>query len=554
MAYDNIKILCQGYQWADSVPLEKCNFFSAEARTPFTPEIDLMDFVIKGGLGNLKYQMDDSENENGISELFFVSGNITLKLSGIVQLNVNDDFPTLKEFFEITSDISDRHSYLVRMYHNEELLFQGTVYQNGLREPFNLTPNSEVISCLIVGFENELKSHLQNENLYPHTSQGWNYIANDNFIATRPFQNVLEANFHNPFITQYRYEADILEYYMCLHPSFKLKPELGFWHNKQGYERMFRSGMKRWDWFISTMNSMGWTFFIFKDTLYIKNRASASNPLVDIEFAEVAKSYELGKRKPNATFDYIMLLDGAYYGGDGAFYGNPEIIPGERPFRGERPVILTSKQQFYKSTSHFNRASGSAYDGNYDIHFDVGYEMTKYRSENDDTFGVYNITKPDNQGWAAWITLIEQDKILRLKTGDSGIEWWRVRLDQGYDSPYDRAANFPPTVPHQLEFTGCAGSALVKRNGNFLTQNFHQHYVNSAQFINNYSKYLNNRSTIYMSAKLSGILKNPLQDYRFINSGYTFFDNARWAITSLEIDLEKEETSFDLQKIRTART
>ncbi len=548
MAYDNIKILCQGYQWSDTIPLQKCNFFSSEPRTPFTPEIDLMDFVVTGGLGNLKFDMDDSENENGISSMFFVSGNITLKLTGAKE--INSDFPTLKEYFEITSDVSDRHSYLVRVYHDNELLFQGTVYQDGLKEPFNNGESSEIISCLIVGFENEMKNHFSNENIVNDDDIFW--LSIDNNIYVRSFQAILNINFNNPFITSYNLENEINEYYVARHPRFVKNDTVGLWHNRQGYERLKWNNTK-WNWFISTLNCKGWMFFIYKNTLYIKNRSSYSAPLTDIEFSELT-NYDLGKRKPNDTFDYIMLIDGAYYGGDNAFFGNPAIpgINNERPFKGERPVILTAKKQLHKNTAHFSGVNGSNGSG-YSLISSTDYRFSKYRSENDSSFSMYNIFHiGSGLNFGAEIIEIEQSKILRLNGGSSSNNWWRVELSQGLDSAFDKNANFPPTNPNQMEFTGCAGSALIKRNPgnpNLMLQNY-QDYVNSALFVNNYAKYLDAKSTIFLTGEMNGIQKNPLQDFRFINSGDSFFDNARWSINSLEIDLENEKTIYDLQKKR----
>lgn len=548
MAYDNIKILCQGYKWDDSIPLQQCNFFSSAYREPFTPEIDLMDFVIKGGLGEIKYDMDDSDSDNGINALFFVSGNQTLRLSGIKE--INSDFPTLKEFFEIKSDISDRHSYLVRVYHGHSLIFQGTVYQNSLKYPYNNTNDSEVITCIITGFESEMKNHFSNEKL--KNDEGIFWVRIGDTIHVRQFLDILTMNFQNPFITLYELEPEIQDYWVARHPRFIQRNDVGFWHNRQGYERLKWNNSK-WNWFVSTLNCMGWIFYIYRDTLYIKNRSSYSAPLVEIDFSEL-KSYELGKRKPNETFDYIMLIDGAYYGGNGAFFGDPALssINGERPFKGERPVILTNKTTLYRNTSHFSSVNGSDGSG-YSLNSNAHYRFSKYRSENESIFSMYNIYHTGSGfDFGADIINIEQSKILRLNGGSSSNNWWRVELSQGLDSAYDNAANFPPNNNNQMTFTGCAGSALIKRNplnGNLMSLNYEQ-YVNSEKFLNNYAKYLDSKSAIFMSAKKSGIVTNPLQDFKFINSGDSFFDNARFSITSLSIDLEKEETTFDLTKMK----
>ena len=53
----------------------------------------------------------------------------------------------------------------------------------------------------------------------------------------------------------------------------------------------------------------------------------------------------------------------------------------------------------------------------------------------------------------------------------------------------------------------------------------------------------------FLTGEMNGIQKNPLQDFRFINSGDSFFDNARWSINSLEIDLENEKTIKALRKL-----
>lgn len=548
MAYDNIKILCQGFAWADSVPLEKCNFFSSETRTPFTQEIDLMDFVVRGGLGKIEFSMDDAENENGIKSLFYTTSNLQLKLSGIKPVNSRT---TLKEFFEITSDVSERHSYLVRVYYNNDLLYRGTVYQDGLRMPFNISNDSEIISCLIIGFENEMKTHFSNENIIDDNTLYWINIAGT--IDVRRFHVLLETNFQNPFITGYEYEPDIIEWYSARHPRFIQRSDIGFWHNRQGYERLKWNNSK-WNWFISTINCMGWIFFIYRDKLYIKNRSSHTAPLIDVNFEDIANGYELGKRKPNAEFDYIMLIDGAYYGGDAAFFGNP-MIPGinnERPFKGERPVILTNKVNLHLNTAHFSSVNGSNGSG-YSLNNGISYRFSKFRTENDSRFWMYNIYHTGSGfNFGADIVEIEQDKILRLNGGSSSNNWWRVRLDQGIDSAFDNAANFPPTMPNQMEFTGCAGSALIKRNplnGNLLMENYEM-YVQSARFRNNYAKYLGTKSSIFMSTKLSYILTNPLVDFRFVNSGEAFFDSSRFSITSMKIDLENEATELDLIKNR----
>jgi len=111
---NKIHIYCQGFAWDEGLAFEEMNFFSSEPRTAITDEIDLMDYAVE--VGELTYNFENTDEENGINTLFFEAGNITLKLSGLVP--VPGKGGTLKEFFKITQDTSNI-KYKVRILHDE---------------------------------------------------------------------------------------------------------------------------------------------------------------------------------------------------------------------------------------------------------------------------------------------------------------------------------------------------------------------------------------------------------------------------------------------------
>lgn len=551
MGANKIHIYCQGFQWDPEIPLEEMNFFSNETKTPVTDEIDLTDFAVE--LGELEYTFEDTDEENGINTHFFQASSINIKLSGVMEISSGY---TMKEFFKMFEDTSNI-KYKVRIVHDDHgLLFQGTVNQDGLKMPVNTGNESHIIDVMVVGMEREMKDYFMNKPLpnpdevpwywsryYVGGGQGGTHTYSDHVSYAR-FYEVVQGLLENDFITSFSFDDDILEWFVAKEGRFVISPETGsvLHHTRQGYERFTASGCTRWKWLEWVCNSMGWIYFIYKDTFYIRNRCSFNLPVAEIEFENVIE-YEIGKRKPILNYDYIMFLTGAYYGGNAAVLSMGE-------FRGERPVMISNKQTFYRNTNHWNQASGNV--GNwYSIANTNGYKFSKYRSENDNILSIYNIE--NNGGYSISSIPIEQSKILRIETGETANAWSRVRLDIGQDFAYENGGDILPGN-FDLTYTGCAGDQLMKivqtviQEQNYSGRYGADGYVNSPQFANNYSKFWNNKTNIYLAIIIAETITNPLQNFKFLNSGINFFENTEWSVQSMKFNLMEEITEFELLK------
>ncbi len=551
MSVNKIKILCRGFRWDEGTDINEINFFSAEPRTPVTDEVDLMDFAVE--LGELEYNFDDVDDEKGYGSLFFTSGNITVKVT-------DGEIHGLKmsEFFKIYED-TQYIKYRVRLLYNDELLFQGTVHQDGLKEKFSQDNESQTIEVLIVGFEKEMKDYFNTKPLIDPENVPWlwnsYYVgggarpgAYSEYIKHRQFPLVVEGLFDNNFINSFDYDNDINEWFVAKEGRFVISPHTDnrLHHTKQGYERFWQDRCTRWKWLEWICNSMGWVYFIWKDTFYMRNRSGFSLPVTEIDYNSIIE-YEIGKRKPSLTYDYIMFLAGAYYGGDGAMIGRGE-------FRGERPVILCNKQTFYRNTNHFNQANGVIGIG-YAIDNSVGYKFSKYESEDNSIFSMYNIehVRSGSNGYDIYSIPIEQEKILKIDVGGSGKSWSRMRLDEGQDYPYDNGVG--NLTNWDLTYTGGSGDCLMKilenakQSLNYSGRYGADGYVNSQQFANNYAKFWDNKTNHFMTVELAQLITNPMQNFRIINSGHEFFDSSDWGIQSVKLNLIEGSTELELLKI-----
>jgi hypothetical protein len=566
MSIDKISILVQGWEWPVGTDIDEINFFSDVIPTAITSEIDLMDYILdkdNNGISELKYDFDKVEPDGASASgvLFFTSGSINLRVTDgeINGLKMSD-------FFKIFED-TQRIKYKGKLFYDGALLFQFTVHQDGLKTKFALADkNSHVVDILAVGMEKEFRDYFSNKNLPATESVPWlwdgvhcglnNIItshyptrppaSSDDSLYYKVFTTVVESLFENAFITNYNYDNDVTEWFVGMDARF-IKSEFtnGLHHNRQGYDRLTKSGLSRLKWFECTLNSMGWIYFILADTFYIKNRSGFELPVTEIDYSSIhADGFEAGKRKPALTYDYIMFLSGAYYGGDTFMLGGGIM-------KGERPVILTNKTSLYKNTNHWNTISGTV-NSSYEIDAAGGYIFTKYHHEDSETFYISNITSVDDYETKG----IPQSKILRIDTGAAQtMHWSRVVGWAGNDGAYDKAADSPTLGDEDMGYTGCCGDQMMKIiQGAQQLQNYSGRYgadgyVNTQQFINNFAKFWDNRTNHYMTVKLIGLITNPLQNFKFINSGQTFFDNAEFGIQTLKLNLVEELTELELLKV-----
>lgn len=535
---NNLKILCQGFTWPIGTPIPERSFFSDTLASASTREIDLVDFLLD--IGDLHYKFEDTDNQGGANQHFFESGNITLKLDGAVF--INSETPYMRDFFKIKEDTSYT-KYKVRLYYNDDMLFQGTVHQDGLKEMYRSDNDDQTLECLIVGFEKEWREYYRSKPLLNAQSYHWPYEIQTQ-IGTFPiylteFWKMLRDNTVNSFLPweSYNIQSEVGSWYISKHPVFKKTPLKGTWRLMQGYERCQLSGQSVYDWFETICNCMGWIYYFYRDKFYIRTRAGFNLPEVEYDYGLItAGGYDLGKLKPMNSFDNIMLIRGVWK------RGRDRTTPGT-VIDGPKIIIIGDKYDVNPQTWVFDEIEGT--EGfSYFLKNRIGYKYSTFSSEDNTVFNIANIFHPAH--FEQNIVSIRKDKMLRLNTGSSGISWWSVRLDVATDGPYDDGVELGQEVAC---FTGCNGEQLCKVNlptGRLIMG--YDKYVQTPDFRANFAKFLNSSDNICMPVQLDTLVTNPFHIPRFINSGDSFLDSARWGIQAMSFDLKEDLTKFELIK------
>lgn len=531
MGIDNLKILCRGYQWAVGTKPEDINFFSSVARTPIGIEIDLQDFLLD--LGKLKYSFEGTDSGYSSARHYFESGNLSLKLDSAVY--INSSTPYLEQYFKIKEDTTYIKYKVVVSHTVYGLLFSGTVHQDGLKEAFTQGNNSDIIDCMIVGFEKEFRDYYATKSLKsPHGD----FIWDSQFAGMlfKKFADLFLLHVDNSFINQYEIESEIRDWWCSKHPVFKKRSDVGEYLLKQGYERIYQSGDKVLNWFTATANCMGWIYYIFKEKFYLRNRSGYTLPTVQYDFGLI-NEYTIGKKKPARDYDTIMLIQGVWEGGK-------LYTTSGTPQAGPRIKILGEKQEIFENTWHFNRITGLENAG-YILHNDIGHKHSIYSGEDSEEFRIANITHESGR-FTQNISTFKKENQLRLNGGSSSDNWWLVNLREGTERPWDS------TVGHGQEsgiFTGCHGEQLCKINGNGTLNMNYDNYSKSQAFKNNWAKFLDSKINIAIDVEMDMLVTDPFHNVEFINSGDSFFNTSKFGIQTMEFDLDKEITNFALTKI-----
>ena len=154
---DTYDIICIKKTWADTVDIEDVNLFSGVS--PQTEEqIDIKDYLID--MGELSYDFDEAEKENGENQLFFVSSDITFKLSGIE----NNDY--LKTYFGLYTD-TDYIKWHIKILPTgtSTATWEGLINHESISLEQSPSDDSDQISITALSFEKEFKSYFQGKPL-----------------------------------------------------------------------------------------------------------------------------------------------------------------------------------------------------------------------------------------------------------------------------------------------------------------------------------------------------------------------------------------------------
>ena len=547
--FKNIEIKCQGFEF-DTTDESEANFFSGVTQTAVTDEIDLKDFLLKQDL-KLKRNFNTTDTGyDGRNNLFFESSNIDLKLTDL-------ESTSMSTFFKLYDD-TRFIKYKVQIYNSNALVWQGIVYQEGIKEEFTNDNNNKVLSVLCLGWESEFKEYFSSKPL-PALDFRWQgfietYYTQAGGTAGWEMQKAIYWSYFMDVITN----SDVIvqgdldtwrisyKGWLHNHPS----SERFNWFVKSGYDRMWTEESV-YGFIEKTCNAMGWTFFwsvgdVNTYNLIIKKRGNASGlSTYEIAYEDFIR-WEVTKHPNIVTYDYVVILDGDFLGGNLGFpegYSIPEI---GADHRGARLAIISDKLNIDNNSNHWNSITGTAGGEDYTLNRSQGYAFSKYPGEYGDNI---NITIHTRGSTVANSTLkvhsLPKSKILFIDGGDTGKYYTGCYMNNTSSFAWETGLDWLPMSHPMLLFKGNYGSMMMYSTGNTLTN--WQSYSRTDEFKNNFRPFLNSRINRSVTIRVKDLITDPLQ-YITV-TGYNeepFSAGNKWAIISMETDLLNDITELQL--------
>jgi len=560
--FKNLQILCQGWQF-DTTDESEANFFSGVTKTAVTDKIDLIDFLLIQDL-KLKRNFNTTDSGyNGRNNLYFESSNIDLKLSDLQTGCGLESTVTISSFFSLYDD-TRFIKYKVQIYNSNSLVWQGVVYQEGIKEEFTNDDNNKVLSVLCLGWESEFKEYYSNKPLPVWNNTEWaDWSSPEAFYYTAPGQTAgwqtqkgrkFGVFLQHLIASHPNLPDDIHNWYISRNGWLHNNPtsELFNWFMKSGYDRMWTEESV-YGFIEKICNAMGWQWFFSTDIegvyeLTIKKRGNASGlSTYEIPYEDFMR-WEVTKHPKIVTYDHVIVLDGHFIGGNQGFpdaYSVPQV---GADHRGERMTIVSDKLGIDNYTNHWNSMTGKAGEyniilgtGGYELNRSSGYVFSKYAGETDEDFNIVVYTEDGTTKNHS----LPKSKILFVNGGDSGQYYTGCYIDNTSNFLWETGLVGTPMTDAMLLFKGCYGSMMFQQSGYSLTN--YQSYARTDEFKNNFRPFLNTRLNRSVTIRIKDLITNPLQ-YITV-TGYNeepFAAGNKWAITSMETDLINDITELQL--------
>lgn len=561
---ENYNITCIKKTWADSVDIPDVNLFSGV--DPATEEtIDIKDYLID--MGELSYDFDEAEKENGENQLFYVSSDITFKLSGIE----NNDY--LKTFFGLYTD-TDRVKWHIKItpVGAYSAIWEGLVNHESITLPQSPDVDSDIISVTALSFEKEFKAYFQAQDL-PATgifgitgvfSRAINGLINPGFGGTgyqrrgTRIDRCFDVLFPG---TNWTVESGIDEWYLIDNPVLAGKSgTYGTGKNyvfvKSSYERIRTNGENRYDFLRRICNSMGWVFYYYNGAFVIKNRSTDIPTLTELDVDEIL-SIDVSKYRETNTFDHVLILDGTIDGGD-----NTGGNRGDQEGQDMRPYQMRGTRFQLFSDANYNRITGGTWWQNMSGFllnaFNIGDKFLRYFNETQDIFNLAFHTKTggtnENPIWILDVQGVASSEMLRIDAGDTNNQMWLYDVTNGDNNPHSADATTPAPAnqwtANRVRFKGCYGNALCKLSlstGGYRITSTYEDYVQENLFFDNFQKFFSSRATRRINIKYNSLITNPVQVFEFINDTDGLYEGT-WAINNMKINFIEETTDLELQR------
>lgn len=560
---DTYDIICIKKTWASTTDIEDVNVFSG-VDPEAEEQIDIKDYLID--MGELSYDFDEAEKENGENQLFFVASDITFKLSGIE----NNDF--LKTYFGLYTD-TDYIKWHIKILPTgtSTATWEGLVNHESISLEQSPSDDSDQISITALSFEKEFKSYFQGKPL-PSSTEMFNSGTNGfggvgtQIRVTKRIDYAIPLLFPNTSwnFTDYLSEWHIIKDAILYPKSYVYGTDENYIFIKSSYERIVSNGENCYDFFRRLCNAMGWVFYYKDGQFQVKDRSTDIPTLTTLDVNEIIDN-TISKYRETEVFDHVLILDGTIDGGDGTGGNIGGITEAEQPYqmRGARFQILSDKNpEEIRIGTWWQNMTGFLLNV-----FNIGDKFLRYFNEDTTTFNLAFHTKTGQNGL---VPIWELDKrgaskqdMLVIDAGDTGNLMWLYQTvtangySAGWLAPHSADVESPNPdnswggsyQHYRVRFKGNYGNCLCKvdTTGEGFCYYTYQDYVKTDLFYDNFKKFFSSKTTRKINIKYNDVITNPVQVFNFENDTENLYSGT-WVINNMKINFIDEVTSFELQK------
>ena len=557
--FKDIEIKCHGYLF-DTTDEKDANFFSGASYTGVTDIIDLKDFLLAGSSIKVKRNFNTTDRGyNGRHNLFFESSNIDFKLTDLESTSLSD-------YFNLYND-TRFIKYIVDIWKDGQVIWKGIIKQEGIKKTFSTGNDNEVLSVLAIGWESEFKEYFSNKELPEWSSSTYQFpfqiwqtapggTADWETIYGRSFMYFLSS------ITgqQIDYESDLGDWNISRNAFLHNKGSYKNWFIKSGYLRMWTEE-SIYGFMEKVCNAMGWVWYMYLlsgyDTVWgltIKKRGGATGlSTLAIPYSDFI-SWSVEKNDKIVTYDYIIVLDGHFIGGNQGFpegYSVPEV---GFDHRGERMAVISDKISTENRTNHWQIIDGTAGvgdpiigSGGYDLERRYGYKFAKYAGETDEYFNIKVHTRGTTAANSTTIGYsLPKERILFVNGGDSKNFYTGCYMDNTSNFLWEPGLVGTPMTDAMLLWKGNHGSMMFQQSGYDLIN--YQTYTQTDEFANNFRPFLDSRKNQKVTIRVKQVITDPLQYVTVSGTTKEPFKirGNKWAIVGMETDLLNDITELNL--------
>lgn len=525
MAAEKIKIQVTQFDWGASAEAPSdASIFSGKQYVESRATFDLMDYLLDDSLV-ISWDFEYIKDGYSSPKLLPMGSQVSLLLS-----NADGKMASYFKIGKTTSFIK----WKVKIFYENVLVHEGWVTPEGISYDENpgTGKNTHSLEIKIKDTLTEIKDYFSGVRLKSNLDISWSGNHSGSGAKTAYLEEILQQNFLG---VQFSLPESITEWKVTETPQIYIPSGVNedlqaeMWLTS--YERVYSSEENRYDWLRRLCNDMGWVLYSFIENgslkIGIKDRSDSTLPLHILDenrMIEFSRSKELNDN----NYDIVMIIDGFMDGGDDPYTLSGHYYP---QLKGARLILISNVYESNYEIRHWDRIRRFA-NGNLKFYWD-SHRLIKYTSEDENYFQIYRLTGSNNN-LSAELIKIPQERILRIDGGSANPFAMKLVTDTGQNKGH----TIGETVlgHYDLVFTGCYGEMLINEGMGY------SDYVKTIKFRSNFEPFLSHLERHILNYSQDKLLLSP--NYTITGTGplagYT------WDISSMEIDLINETTSFEL--------